>query len=226
MSSSKGLMIALIITISRAKHQLQRPLARALGAVFVSFMMLMNTSHPAFAQTASNTTTKTSVDDASDTGYQVGPEDMLDISVWKEEGLKKEVLVRPDGGLSFPLAGDFHVAGLTADQIRKEIAHRLEKYIPDPVVSVSVLKAANYKVYVTGRVNKPGEFSVGQAIDVLQAISMAGGLTPFAVENEIKIIRKVNGRPIAIPFEYAKVQRGQALDQIITLKSGDTVVVP
>ena len=158
--------------------------------------------------------------------YRIGAEDMLDISVWKEDALKKEVLVRPDGGISFPLAGDLIAAGRTTEEVRAELATRLEKYIPDPVVSVSVLKAANYKVYVIGRVNKPGDYATGRPIDVLQALSMAGGLTPFAADNDIHVVRKLDGSELSIPFNYSDIRHGVHLDQNIILKSGDVVVVP
>jgi polysaccharide export outer membrane protein len=161
-----------------------------------------------------------------DPNYQIGPEDGLDISVWKDETLKKEVLVRPDGGISFPLAGDFRVSGKTAAEVRDELVRRLEKYIPDPVVTVAVVKVASYRVYVLGRVNKPGDFAVGRNVDVLQALTMAGGMTPFATEDGIRIIRKVDGRQVAIPFEYSRVRKGEDLSQNITLKSGDVVLVP
>jgi polysaccharide export outer membrane protein len=158
--------------------------------------------------------------------YQIGPEDVLTISVWKEPDLQKEVLVRPDGGISFPLAGDIHAAGMTAAQLEQEISKRIQKYIPAPVVTVSVTKVAGYKVYVLGKVNKPGEYVVGRYVDVMQALTLAGGLTPYASENNIKIIRKVNGRDKVFPFRYSDVQDGERLEQNIQLKSGDTVVVP
>jgi polysaccharide export outer membrane protein len=158
--------------------------------------------------------------------YMVGPEDVLEISVWKEQGLQKEVLVRPDGGISFPLVGDMQATGKTAHQIQQEIAQRLEKFIPDPVVSVAVLKVAGNKIYVIGKVNKPGEFVAGRYVDVLQALSMAGGLTPFAAENSIKVLRKENGKDLVFPFRYSQVKRGDNLDQNIMLKGGDVVVVP
>lgn len=161
-----------------------------------------------------------------DQGYQIGPEDVLEISVWKEEGLKKEVLVRPDGGLSFPLIGEVQAVGKTTAQIQKEITDRLEKFIPDPVVSVSLLKVVGNKIYVIGKVNRPGEFPAGRYVDVLQALSMAGGLTPFASENNIKVLRKENGKDVVMPFRYSQVQKGENLDQNIILKSGDVVVVP
>ncbi|WP_198408614.1 polysaccharide biosynthesis/export family protein [Sulfuricella denitrificans] len=161
-----------------------------------------------------------------DSGYQIGPEDVLEISVWKEEGLKKEVLVRPDGGVSFPLIGEIQAAGKTAGQLRKEIAQRLEKFIPDPVVSIAFLKVGGNKIYVIGKVNNPGEFPAGRYVDVLQALSMAKGLTPFAAENGIKIMRKEGGKDIVFPFRYSDVKNGEDLEQNIQLKGGDVVVVP
>ena len=158
--------------------------------------------------------------------YQIGPEDVLEISVWKEEGLKKEVLVRPDGGISFPLAGDMQAAGKTARQLQQEITRRLEKFIPDPTVSVAVQKVAANRIYVIGKVNKPGEFVAGRYVDVLQGLSMAGGLTPFAAENDIKVLRRENGKDLVFPFRYSDVKKGEHLEQNVILKGGDVVVVP
>lgn len=159
-------------------------------------------------------------------GYLIGPEDVLDVSVWKEDGLKKELLVRPDGGVSFPLVGDLQAAGKTAAQLQSEIVARLSKYIPDPVVNVSIVKIASNKIYVLGKVNKPGEYLTGAYVDVLQALSMAGGLTPFAAENGIKVIRKENGKETVFPFQYGKVRSGAGLEQNIQLKRGDVILVP
>jgi len=159
-------------------------------------------------------------------GYRVGPEDVLEISVWREDALKKEALVRPDGGLSYPLIGDLHAAGKSINEIREEIAKRLEKFIPDPVVSVTVLKVGSQRVYVVGKVNKPGEFLVGRYVDVLQALSMAGGLTQFADSNEIRVMRRDGERQLVLPFEYGRVTRGQKLEQNVQLRGGDVIVVP
>jgi polysaccharide biosynthesis/export protein len=161
-----------------------------------------------------------------DPAYLIGPEDALDIAVWKDDTLKGSVLVRPDGGISFPLAGDFVVAGMTAAQVRDELVSRLEKFIPEPVVTVAVVKVSSYHIYVLGRVNKPGELLVGRNIDVLQALTLAGGLTPFASEDGIRVIRKVDNLTISIPFQYSKVRKGVDLTQNITLKSGDVLLVP
>jgi polysaccharide biosynthesis/export protein len=163
---------------------------------------------------------------ASDPGYRLSPEDIVNVTVWKEEGLQKDVLVRPDGAFSFPLVGDIQAAGRTAEEIRGEIAERLRKSINDPVVTVSVMKVAGYKIYVIGRVNRAGEFVAGRYIDVLQALSMAGGLTPYAAENDIKVLRKRNGKEEVFEFQYADVRRGRNLEQNITLQGGDVVLVP
>jgi polysaccharide export outer membrane protein len=158
--------------------------------------------------------------------YRIGPEDVLEISVWKEEGLKKEVLVRPDGGIAFPLAGDMQAAGKTALELQQEITQRLEKFMADPVVSVAITKVAGNKIYVIGRVNKPGEYVAGRYVDVLQGLTMAGGLTPFAAENAIKVMRKENGKDVVFPFRYSDIKNGINLQQNILLKGGDVVVVP
>lgn len=164
--------------------------------------------------------------DAKDPSYQIGPEDALEISVWKDDTLKSTTLVRPDGGISFPLVGELTVAGKTTTQVRDELAKRLEKYVPEPVVTVSVARVASYRIYVLGRVAKPGEYPVGRPVDVLQALSLAGGTTPFAVEDEIRVIRKVNGQAVTLPFDYARLRKRGDLSQNIMLKSGDVLLVP
>jgi polysaccharide biosynthesis/export protein len=158
--------------------------------------------------------------------YQISPGDILQITVWKEEGMDQKVAVRPDGGISFPLIGDTQVEGKTVDQIQQEVTQRLSKYIPEPVVNVTVLETQGNTIFVIGKVNKPGGIEAGRYIDVMQALSMAGGLTPFASENKIKVLRRVNGKISVFPFEYGEVKHGDNLDQNIVLKGGDTVVVP
>jgi polysaccharide export outer membrane protein len=158
--------------------------------------------------------------------YLIGPGDVLNVSVWKEDGLQKEVLVRPDGGLSFPLVGDLVAGGKSVAQLQAALADKLKKFIPDPVVTVSVLKINDNKIYVVGKVARPGEFIPTQYVDVMQALAMAGGLTTYAKSNDIIILRREKGREVAIPFEYDDVAGGENLGQNIILKSGDVVVVP
>lgn len=158
--------------------------------------------------------------------YRIGPEDLLFISVWKEEELQREVLVRPDGGVSFPLAGDVPVAGKTPVEVEKEITLRVQQYIPEAVVTVSVIKVSGYTIFVNGKVKSPGKFIVGRYMDVVQAITLAGGLDTFADEDGIKVIRRQNGKQVIHNFNYKDVKRGKNLDQNIILQSGDVIVVP
>jgi len=159
--------------------------------------------------------------------YHIQPGDLLIISVWKEPDLQMEVLVRPDGGLSFPLAGDQRALGRTVDELRLSLIERLKKYIPDPVVTVAVRQLGGNRIYVVGKVNRPGEFPFSRPLDVMQSLSLAGGGTSFASLNDIRILRRDDkGRQISIPFRYEDVERGRHLEQNVLLESGDTVVVP
>ena len=128
--------------------------------------------------------------------------------------------------ISFPLVGDVPAEGKTVEELRLDIVKRLTRFIPNPVVSVSMTKVQSYKIYVLGRVNKPGEFLVGHYTDVLQALSMAGGLTPFAAENDVMIIRRINGEEHSYSFRYGDVRKGKDLKQNILLQRGDVVMVP
>jgi polysaccharide export outer membrane protein len=158
--------------------------------------------------------------------YQLGPEDVIEISVWKEPDLTKQLAVRPDGKISYPLIGEVQAAGKTVKQLREEISKRLEKFVTDAQVTVILLKTQYYKIYVVGKVNKPGEFLVGRPASVMQALAMAGGLTPFASPGKIVIIRKSGGTEQTLPFDYKGVSKGASLEQNIILLPGDVVVVP
>lgn len=159
--------------------------------------------------------------------YRIQPGDILMVSVWKEEALMAEVLVRPDGGMSFPLVGDVRASGRTVEQVREQVNERLSKFIPDPAVTIAVKQIGGNRVYVIGKVNRPGEFTFSRPLDVMQALSMAGGATSFASLDDIQILRRDDsGKQTARRFRYSEVERGRSLDQNILLKSGDTVVVP
>ncbi|MCS6327226.1 MAG: polysaccharide biosynthesis/export family protein [Nitrospira sp.] len=191
-------------------------LAFFVGMVLITAVSCQSIDQRSTAQEAPN----------SDLGYQLGPEDVLLISVWKDEHLTREVVVRPDGLISFPLVGDVPAEGRTVEELRLDLAKRLIKYIPAVNLTVAVIKPLSYKVYVVGRVAKPGEFLVGHYTDVLQALSLAGGLTPFAAENDIKVVRRVMGQQQTFPFRYGDVRKGTDLEQNIILQRGDVVMVP
>ncbi len=135
--------------------------------------------------------------------------------------------MRSDGGLSFPLAGDLRVSGMTPDDVRHELETRLSKFIPDVTVSVAVQQINGNQVFVVGRVNKPGVFKFDRPVDVMQALSLAGGATEFAGLDAIRILRRAaDGGQHTFDFAYTDVARGRHLEQNIVLRSGDTVVVP
>jgi polysaccharide biosynthesis/export protein len=163
---------------------------------------------------------------AQQSGYVVKPGDVLEISVWKEPDLQRQVLVRPDGAFSFPLVGQVDARGKTVMDLNKTVSERLSRYIADAVVTISVQQINGNKIYVLGQVNKPGEFIVNPSVNVIQALSMAGGMTPFAASNDIIVLRGQGKSQTATPFRYADVVRGRNLDQNIELVAGDIVVVP
>jgi polysaccharide biosynthesis/export protein len=159
--------------------------------------------------------------------YTLNAGDTLDVAVWKEDDLsKKDVIVRPDGKFSFPLAGEITAAGHTIAQIEAEITNRLKPFIPDPVVSVGVKNLDGCRIYVIGQVTKPGSFVMNPRYNVLQALSLAGGLTPFASANDIIILRGSGPAQSALSFHYGEVTKGRALNQNVLLEAGDVVVVP
>lgn len=163
---------------------------------------------------------------AAEQDYVLQPGDLINVSVWREPDLDRTLLVRPDGGISFPLAGDLPAAGRTVDQLTGDLATRLTKFIPSPVVTVSLQENLGNRIYVAGKVNRPGVFLVNQDVNVLQALAIAGGVTPFAKLKDIKILRREGGVERAIPFNFKQVQRGERLEQNIILRPGDTVLVP
>lgn len=190
------------------------------GVIFQGLVVLPLSSSNVFAAPAK------SAGSTSESAYKVGPGDVLTISVWKEEGLQQEVLILPDGGMSFPLAGNVQAGGKTVTELQKIIVKKITRYIPDPVVTIAVRKVQNNKIFVIGKVNRPGEFVATHYVDVMQALAMAGGLNAFASSNNIKILRRVDAGVRSMSFEYDDVANGQELQQNIILKSGDVVVVP
>jgi polysaccharide export outer membrane protein len=158
--------------------------------------------------------------------FYLGPEDELEISVWKDETLTRKVVVRPDGKISFPLIGEIMVAGRTVEDLRQEVEKKIKVYAPDAPVTVMVIKIGSPKVYVVGKVARPGVYIIGRPLRLMQVLAMAGGMTTFADESDILVIRKQNGKQGYIKFDYGRVASGKDLEKNIQLKPGDTVVVP
>jgi len=159
--------------------------------------------------------------------YLLSPGDLIEISVWKEEGMQKEqTLVAPDGNITFPLAGTLMAGGKPMFALEEAIAGRLANYIADPVVNIKLLQNNGNTIFVIGKVNKPGQYPANRRIDVMQALSLAGGLTVYADEDSIHVLRRVGNEVKIFPFDYDAVLDGEHLEQNILLQAGDTVTVP
>lgn len=159
--------------------------------------------------------------------YLLAPGDGLDITVWKEEGLQKEqFLIAPDGTIIFPLIGSITAAGRSISDLKELITHKLSDYIADPSISIKLMNNQGNAIFVIGKVNKPGQVIASRRIDVMQALSLAGGLTVFADDNDITVQRRVGNEVKVFQFDYSDVISGDNLEQNILLEPGDTVTVP
>ena len=163
--------------------------------------------------------------------FLLGPEDVLEVIVWRNQDLSRQVVIRPDGMISMPLIGDVQANGLTANQLAARIAERLKEFKENPSVSVSVKEVNSYNIYVLGEVSKPGKYQLKSHTSVLQAIAMAGGFTSFASKNKLQVVRNSSngdGQPheVRIRLRYDDLLAGTGDPGNFILKSGDTVVVP
>ena len=157
----------------------------------------------------------------------IGPEDLLQITVWKNESLSRELAVRPDGKISMPLLHDVQAAGLTPMQLQEKLATALGEFMPNPEVSVTVTDVRSYRISVLGEVLKPGVLQLKSDTTVLEAIALAGGFRDFASPSKIVILRKNgDGQTHKIPFNYNRVVKDNRAEGNVTLKAGDVVVVP
>ena len=163
--------------------------------------------------------------------FLLGPEDVLEVTVWRNQDLSRTVVVRPDGKISLPLIGDIQASGLNASQVAVKIAARLTEFKENPNVSVSLKEVNSYFIFVLGEVLKPGKYPLKSYATVLQGVSMAGGFTPFASKNRMQVIRthaNEDGKEnqIRIPVPYNELVSGKGEIENFILKSGDTIVVP
>jgi len=162
----------------------------------------------------------------ADPNYVIGAQDVLDISVWKEAELTRTVPVRPDGKISLPLLNDVQAAGLTPTQLATEITTSLKKFVTDPQVTVIVTQINSQRIYVMGEVNRAGAYPLLPGMTLLQGLSSAGGFTQFASLKKIYMFRTEAGKQVKYPFNYKDVVSGKRSDENVTLKAGDTIVVP
>ena len=157
--------------------------------------------------------------------YRLNPGDRLQISVWNEDALQRDVLVLPDGTISFPLVGIVKVSDRTPEQVQEELKKKLSRLIPDPEINLTVSSVAGNNFFIIGKVKKAGRFAMTRPTDVVQALSLAGGLTPYADPDSIQILRRTPKGQKSIIFDYSKMADGKSLGTNILLQSGDTIVV-
>lgn len=158
--------------------------------------------------------------------YLLNAGDILFVSVWQEKDMQQEVLVSPDGSISFPLVGHVQASGKSLIALTDEMKSRLSKYIPDANVTVTLRQTPGNRVFVVGQVNRPGEILMRQPMDVLQVLSSAGGGNAYADLDDIKIMRREAGKQQVFQFDFKKVAKGEQLEQNRVLKNGDVVIVP
>ena len=164
---------------------------------------------------------------AAPSDYVIGPEDVLQVTVWKNDTLSRVVPVRPDGKISLPLLHDVQAAGLTSMQLRDKISRSLAEFMPNPEVSVIVTDVRSFRVSIMGEVQRPGVLLLRSSTTVLEAIAMAGGFRDFASPSKIVVVRKdAAGQTQKIPFNYNKAIRNGEVEDNILLKTGDVIVVP
>ncbi len=158
--------------------------------------------------------------------YVIQSNDILEIFVWKEPDLTRKVLVRPDGRISFPLVQDMVASGISPGELKEQIEKKLKDYIDSPNVTIIIEAIQSYRVFVTGKVQKPGGMNVEKPITVLQALALAGGFQEYAKPSEMAVIRNYGDENIVFKFDYGEVIKGKNSNQNILLRSGDVVVVP
>ena len=158
--------------------------------------------------------------------YLLSPGDILEVSVWNDEALQRESMIRPDGMISFPLIGDVPAAGKTVRDLRKDLEDRINEYVPGTPVTVILNYINHPRMYVVGKVDTPGHYIMEKETTVVQALAMAGGLTTFASKNNILVLRQNAQEQEVFSFRYGDIENGRNLEQNIVLMPGDTIVVP
>lgn len=208
-----GLALSVVWLLAAGAMQAQAPVARPATP---QTQTPVPTAAPAPAPTAP----------VADEDYVIGPTDVLTIVIWEEKDLSSEVVVRPDGKISLPLINDVVAAGLTPEQLRRQLTECVKRFVKDPVVTVVVKQVNNNRAFITGQVTRPGPYVLSGPMTVMHLLAMAGGFTEFADRGHVLIMRFENGVQRSFTFNYDRVLKRQDLGQNILLKAGDTVVVP
>lgn len=183
-------------------------------------------SESAAVLTAGNTGSQPPKAATDDPNYSIAPDDVLTVDVWKEPEISRTVPVRRDGKISLPLLNDVQAAGLTPTQLSSEIVEKLRATIVHPLVTVIVTQTSSLRIYILGQVNRGGAYPLVPEMTAMQALSVAGGFTPYAKLTKIYVMRSENGQDKIFPMNYKEVIHGRKMEENIRLKPGDTIVVP
>jgi polysaccharide biosynthesis/export protein len=189
---------------------------KALGCVIIFVLAMQN----GWAQSQSSPQSR------PEPLYVIQPNDMLEIFVWKEPDLTRKVLVRPDGRVSFPLVQDMQAAGISPGELKVQVEKKLSEFLSAPEVTIIVEAIQSYRIFVLGKVQKPGVVNMEKPVTVLQALALAGGFQEFARDQEMTVIRTSGAETFLFEFNYRDVIHGKKPEQNITLRAGDVVVVP
>src|SRR5262245_15458989 len=206
-----------------SKGKAMRPIVFLVVVILAITSVAGAQTAPAARSVAAAITTSTVIQPP---GYVIGADDVLGIVFLYEKELSTDVSVRPDGRISLPMLNDIQAAGLTPEQLRVNLTKAADAYIQEPTVSVIVKQINSRKVFITGKISKPGVYPLHESTTVLQLIALAGGLLEYANEKNIVVMRSENGTTASHRYNHKEVVSRKRLEQNIELKSGDTIVVP
>lgn len=199
---------------------------KILLAITLIIMVTLSLAHVAYSEEENLTSKEETATETDDNYYKIGKGDILEIIAWKEEDFTREVFVRIDGKITFPLLDDIHAAGRTTMEVKKEIETKLKEFIEDPIVTVILKSPMSQKFYILGEVLKTGEYQLAKKLTILQAFALAGGFTEWASKKEIILLRNENGIDKIIRVNYKNIIKGKDLSQNVSIKINDTIIVP
>jgi polysaccharide biosynthesis/export protein len=199
---------------------------KTLLAITLIIMVTLSLAHVAYSEEENLTSKEETATETDDNYYKIGKGDILEIIAWKEEDFTREVFVRIDGKITFPLLDDIHADGRTTMEVKKEIETKLKEFIEDPIVTVILKSPLSQKFYILGEVLKTGEYQLAKKLTILQAFALAGGFTEWASKKEIILLRNENGIDKLIRVNYKNIIKGKDLSQNVNIKVNDTIIVP
>lgn len=199
---------------------------KVLLAITLIVMVTLSLAHVAYSEEENLTSKEETATETDDNYYKIGKGDILEIIAWKEEDFTREVFVRIDGKITFPLLDDIHADGRTTMEVKKEIETKLKEFIEDPIVTVILKSPMSQKFYILGEIANTGEYELAKKLTILQAFALAGGFTEWASKKEIILLRNENGIDKLIRVNYKNIIKGKDLSQNVNIKVNDTIIVP